>query len=475
MLDMRMGSLSPAEIRAMLRADVVSVVLGVVLVSAGIASLIFSALARRRAGSLGWLGLFAWLYGLRLLARADSFRLAFDVPEIVWEFVAAVITYTVPIPILLFIREFVPSWRPFTTTVAIVVSVFAACAIASDFIRFRPFSASTPNNIIAIGLIGVLVALFFRPGLTPSRDLTVARIGVVAVAVAAVADNLRGMKIVWFPGPDVEPFGFTVLAICLGMLAASRMLREGRRLVALDRELALARQIQSSILPQAMPKIAALNLAARYRPMTAVAGDFYDFVAIDDSRLGVLIADVSGHGVPAAMIASMVKVALAAQQAQAHRPSAVLTGMNEALFGRLAGQYVTASYLFIDSRSGVIRYAAAGHPPMFRLIRRNLEVGEIEKNGLALGFFEAASYEEIEHSLEVGDRLLLYTDGMIEAENAAEDFFGAERVKLAIAAAAPLSPDAAADALLETIHTWSGRSANDDLTIVLVDWQPATS
>jgi serine phosphatase RsbU (regulator of sigma subunit) len=92
--------------------------------------------------------------------------------------------------------------------------------------------------------------------------------------------------------------------------------------------------------------------------------------------------------------------------------------MNEALFGRLAGQYVTASYLFIDSRSGVIRYAAAGHPPMFRLIRRNLEVGEIEKNGLALGFFEASTYEEVEHSLEAGDRLLLYTDGMIEAENA---------------------------------------------------------
>jgi sigma-B regulation protein RsbU (phosphoserine phosphatase) len=298
-----MDSLSPAEIRAMLRADAVSVVVGLLLLSAGLATLIFSALARRRAGSLVWLGIFGCLYGLRLLARADSFRLAFEVPEIAWEFVAAVITYTVPIPILLFIREFVPSWRRFATTVAILVTVFAVCAIASDFIRSRPFSASTPNNIIAIALIGVLVALFFRPGLTPSRDLTVARIGVVAVAVAAVADNLRGMKVVWFPGPDVEPFGFTVLAVCLGKLAVSRMLREGRRLVALDRELALARQIQSSILPQVMPKVGALNLAARYRPMTAVAGDFYDFVAIDDSRLGVLIADVSGHGVPAAMIA----------------------------------------------------------------------------------------------------------------------------------------------------------------------------
>jgi sigma-B regulation protein RsbU (phosphoserine phosphatase) len=420
------------------------------------------------------LGIFAFLYGLRLLARADSFRLAFDVPSAFWEFLAAVITYTVPIPMIMFVRDFVPAWRRFSTVLAIGVSVFAVCAVASDVIRHRPFSADTPNNIIAIGLLGLMVFLFFRRGLTQSRDLTIARVGVMAVVVTAVADNLRGMKVLWFPGPDVEPFGFTVLAVCLGTLAGYRMFREGRRLVALDRELSIARQIQASILPQTMPKVATLKLAARYRPMTAVAGDFYDFVEIDEQRLGVLVADVSGHGVPAAIIASMVKVALAAQQSVADRPSAVLSGMNDALFGRLAGQYVTASYLFIDARAGLIRYAAAGHPPMFRLSRRSLEVHEIEKNGLALGFFETATYEEVEQPLEAGDRLLLYTDGMIDAENEAADFFGAERVKHAVAADAALSPDAAADALLDTMHAWSGRPANDDLTIVLVDWQPAT-
>ena len=457
----------------MLRADAVGIVLGLLLLTAGLLTLVYSALARRRVVSMIWLGAFVFPYGLRLLARADSFRLAFDLPPAFWEFLAAVITYTVPIPMIMFVRDFVPAWRRFSTVLAIGVSVFAVCAIASDVIRHRPFSASIPNNIIAIGLLGLMVFLFFRPGLTRSRELTIARVGVMAVVLTAVADNLRGMHVVGFPGPEVEPFGFTVLVVCLGTLAASRMLREGRRLVALDKELSIARQIQSSILPQAMPKVDALALAARYRPMTAVAGDFYDFVQIDEQRLGVLVADVSGHGVPAAMIASMVKVALAAQQSQADRPSAVMAGMNEALFGRLAGQYVTASYLFIDARAGLIRYAAAGHPPMFRLSRRSLEVHEIEKNGLALGFFPAVTYEEVELPLEAGDRLLLYTDGMIDAENAAEDFFGAERVKHAVAADAALSPDAAADALLDTMNAWSGRPATDDLTIVLVDWQPA--
>ena len=82
--------------------------------------------------------------------------------------------------------------------------------------------------------------------------------------------------------------------------------------------------------------------------MTAVAGDFYDFLEIDAQRVGVLVADVSGHGVPAALIASMVKVALAAQREHADSPAAVLAGMNETLWGRLAGQYVTAAYLFIE-------------------------------------------------------------------------------------------------------------------------------
>ena len=105
-----------------------------------------------------------------------------------------------------------------------------------------------------------------------------------------------------------------------------RAIEDARRLAVIDGELSIARQIQSSILPQAMPRVAGLTLVARYRPMSAVAGDFYDFVEIDPQQLGVLVADVSGHGVPAALIASMVKVALAAQRERADQPAAVLAG-----------------------------------------------------------------------------------------------------------------------------------------------------
>jgi phosphoserine phosphatase RsbU/P len=204
--------------------------------------------------------------------------------------------------------------------------------------------------------------------------------------------------------------------------------------------------------------------------MTALAGDFYDFLGMDSERVGVLVADVSGHGVPAALIASMVKVALAAQSDRADQPAAVLAGMNQSLFGRLAGQYVTAAYVFIDTRSSSIRYAAAGHPPMLRLVRCSRETHAVEENGLPLGFRESTSYTEVELSLQGGDRLLLYTDGLIEATNADGDFFGIDRLKATPACGSALQLYAAADHLLHSIDTWSGLPQGDDFTIVLVDW-----
>jgi sigma-B regulation protein RsbU (phosphoserine phosphatase) len=462
----------------MLRADAVSLVLGLVLVVAGLLVVVLWAAARRRttavrvthaSGGL-WLGLFAILYGVRLLLRTGTFRLCFDVSPIVWDYAASAITYAVPLPLVLFMRTYVPSWRRFSTLAAITLITFATCAVTSDILLRRPNSLRTLNNLIAILFLGALIGVFLRRRGEPSPELRTTQVGVLAWSVTAVADNLRGMNVLAFRGPDLEPFGFTVLVACLATLVAWRVLGNARRLLAIDRELSIARQIQSSILPQAMPLVSGVAVAARYRPMTAVAGDFYDFVEIDDHRLGILVADVSGHGVPAALLASMVKVALASQHARADRPAALMAGLNGALCGRLAGQFVTAAYLFIDARVASMRYAAAGHPPMLRLRRSGLEVVEIEKNGLALGFSDQAEYDEVEQRLEAGDRLLLYTDGLIEAANRSDELFGIERVKTSIVAAAGLPPDEAADAVLTTMDAWSGQPAGDDLTIIFVDW-----
>ena len=120
--------------------------------------------------------------------------------------------------------------------------------------------------------------------------------------------------------------------------------------MAIRKELEIARQIQASILPDHMPRVTGLQIAVRYLPMTEVAGDFYDFLLVDDRRLGILIADVSGHGVPAALVASMVKIAIAAQAPHADDPAKVMNGLNSILAGKLHGQFVTAAYLYLDLR-----------------------------------------------------------------------------------------------------------------------------
>ena len=236
----------------------------------------------------------------------------------------------------------------------------------------------------------VVTVLLFRPRTESSRDLRTLRIGLASFAATAVVDNLRGLGVLSWPRSDVEPLGSTVLIACLGTIAVRRVLKR-RGAPARHRQGArIARRIQASILPHAMPKVGGLTVAARYQPMTAVAGDFYDFLEIGDKRLGVLVADVSGHGVPAALIASMVKVAIAAQTPQADRPAAVLKGMNETLAGPLGGQYVTAAYLFLDREAGLMRYSAAGHPPLLRWRGDAQGADELEENGFPLGMMEVA-------------------------------------------------------------------------------------
>jgi sigma-B regulation protein RsbU (phosphoserine phosphatase) len=138
------------------------------------------------------------------------------------------------------------------------------------------------------------------------------------------------------------------------------VLREARELLArqlldINNELEMAREIQLAILPHEIPAIRGLEIASRYLPMNSVAGDFYDFIIVDEKHAGILVADVSGHGLPAALIASMLQVALAAQLPHASDPARVLAGLNHSLCGKFKYHFVTASYIFVDMERNVLR------------------------------------------------------------------------------------------------------------------------
>ena len=223
-----------------------------------------------------------------------------------------------------------------------------------------------------------------------------------------------------------KPFSPAVVKARVHTHLVLREAREqlARQLLNINNELEMAREIQLSILPHEIPKIRGLEIAARYLPMSSVAGDFYDFIIVDEKHLGILVADVSGHGLPAALIASMLKVALAAQSPHASDPARVLAGLNQSLCGKFKHHFVTAAYIFVDMEKKSMSYAAAGHPPLLLWRASTGTASEVLENGLLLGLFPEATYSAVEMPLEPGDKAVLYTDGILETTSPSEQEFG---------------------------------------------------
>jgi sigma-B regulation protein RsbU (phosphoserine phosphatase) len=286
----------------------------------------------------------------------------------------------------------------------------------------------------------------------------------------------NGIGLGYFSGNSrIEYVGFAFMLVCLGYVTVRRAILGAERFDAMHREMELAQEIQSRLLA---PKVAVkgVEVATRYVPVAWVAGDFYDFL-VQERGVGILIADVSGHGVAAALASSMVKIAVRAQMHHAGEPAAVLQGMNEILLGNMDVQYVTAAYLYLDLAARELRYAAAGHPPMLVWRAAQGRVETVLENGLILGAFPDCCYTTRCLPLGPGDRCLLYTDGISEAPNAAGEEFGAARLLEFFRDNANATPEKFCDALLARVDAWSGRREGpgakeqaDDLTLLLAEF-----
>ena len=250
-----------------------------------------------------------------------------------------------------------------------------------------------------------------------------------------------------------------------------------RKLLDINNELEMAREIQLAILPHEIPQIRGLEIAARYIPMSSVAGDFYDFIVVDEKHIGIFIADVSGHGLPAAIIASMLKVALTAQSPHAFDPARVLAGLNQSLCGKFKQHFVTAAYVFVDMEKNSIGYAGAGHPPLLLWRTSRGNSSEVLQNGLILGLFPEATYSVVEVLVEPGDKIVLYTDGILETRSPSEQEFGVDLFKAFLESNHSLGADTFADSLLDELSNWSehprGNGQEDDITLLAIDFQGA--
>jgi sigma-B regulation protein RsbU (phosphoserine phosphatase) len=453
--------LTTSQVLRTFHHDELYLFLGASFTTLGLMSAAFSFLQRKFDAMLFWLALFAILYGQRLWLQSDLLYLM--VPHsIFFDGLRESSNYLVPIPAFFYFEASGFLGR-YGRKIAIALTLPFLCLFVAT-ILFGPHSAFKQiNHVVVILSLGALIVQSLRQKNFDS-DFVIVRRGVVIFVVFALFDNLSQALGHFI---SIEPIGFAFFLGTLGYVAAKRSLHRDHQFGEIQKELEIARRIQTSILPRAYPDSDHFTVAARYIPMTSVAGDFYDFLLTDPQQAGLLIADVSGHGVPAALIASMVKLAATSQRANAADPASLLSGMNTVLHGNTQEQFVTAAYVYLDAASATLRYSAAAHPPM--LLLRAGKVLELTENGLMLAAFSFATYSTTECPLEPGDRLVLYTDGILEATNATGEEFGPHRLSALLKDGARLNPEAAADHIMASLQTWS-KSQNDDLTVLICDY-----
>jgi len=456
--------------------EFVAIILGTIFLFIGVAA---CCLAAVRGGDtrriLSWFGILSGMYGVRLFAEVPAvFSLLVRPlspygPQVVW-----IIIYLLPISGLFLWAELsLGNLRRFLRIMVFPASVIAAAGISAVLLhkspdRFMPYFRVQ----VICGLLVIAVAnLVPRIG---NRWLVirswVSAVGTLLFAAAVIYENSRTfLNLREFPFHSFESLTFALFLFSQGWVAAEKVVADEHRLLSIENELVMAREIQTSILPSNVPELTSMRISAAYCPMTAVAGDFYWFIAIDPHRAGFLVADVSGHGVPAALIASMIKVAMQSVVACADNPACVLRGVERALSGQPHGQFVSAAYLWLDTERHKALYSAAGHPPLLRWSQGKLV--SIQSNGLIFGVMSGSEYPVGEMSITTGDRFLLYTDGLIEPENTNGESFGDRRLEEVVRENQYHPSSELSDRLLSELRRWQPASAaqQDDITLIIID------
>ncbi len=260
------------------------------------------------------------------------------------------------------------------------------------------------------------------------------------------------------------------LARVRGLLSLERSFRLHEELALIKREVQIAHNIQSVILAGLPALPDGMRVAFRYCPMTELGGDFYDIRKLSERSLAVLVADVSGHGIPAALICSMLKIAYELNYQAGSSPAVIMETLNRIMSGYLDGQFITACFAVIDRDAMTIRYANAGHwPIILQTEGDDLALLDSGPGFIPLGWDRDARYETSEIPIGGAARIVFYTDGIVEARDGGDHMFGEERFHDLLKARRGDGPDELAEAVVGGVDAWEGGSRRDDVTFVVVD------
>src|SRR5215208_551224 len=277
------------------------------------------------------------------------------------------------------------------------------------------------------------------------------------MATGIAIHRIAGSKIVeeWAEGTSVLD------------LAEQRLEQERIERERIEQELQVARRIQQASLPKEVPELEGWEITPHYRPAREVGGDFYDFFDLEEPRVGVVVGDATGKGMPAALVAEATSNMLraVAQALSSLSPGEVLARVNETLLARIpSNMFVTCFYAILDPNSSSLTYANAGHDLPY--IQSNGDAQELMARGMPLGLLPRMSYEEKEIVLQAGEAALLYSDGVVEAHDPEGEMFGFPRLKALVAEHG--EKGSLADFLMEELYSFVGEGWEQEDNITLL-------
>lgn len=237
----------------------------------------------------------------------------------------------------------------------------------------------------------------------------------------------------------------------------------------LEEELSIAKRIQQSFLPREKPQFSGFDISGLNIPSEEVGGDYYDFIPIVENQIGIVIGDVSGKGIPAALIMASVRAGLIAEIRNNYAIRSIMAKVNNLLFESTASDiYVTAVYGVLDPKNRIFTFSNAGHnAPILR--RADGEMEYLTEGGMALGMFENSKYEERPLGINPGEIIVFYTDGVTEAKNDKEEEFGTRRLKQVISDSHKLSAGQIQENIYDAVKEFTGLShQEDDLTMIVI-------
>lgn len=349
--------------------------------------------------------------------------------------------------------------------------VLAAALALSVFGLVQAAAALGTLASFALAVVAIwTAALRLRHGFRPARPY------LIAWGVFFVATTVHGLAQfgVFVAAPimaHILPLGSVLSAALLSLGVGSRLRAQERERAEISAELALAREIQLALLPAPLREQELVVVAFHYEPMHLIGGDLLD-LHVRGERALFVVADVSGHGVPAALLSTAIKAALPPCYDLAADPAALLRRLHHGVLDRLAGRHFAACVASLDLSAGILTVAVAGAPPPM-LLEHGGEVRELELFGPVIHPQLAPEWRNISISLAPGDRILLYTDGVVEAENEFGIPFGKARLAAVLQRCVDFSPQQVCERILRELRHFVGygRPLQDDLTLLCFERQ----